>query len=369
METNKISFTLKLLDKNIKCHEHKSSIIAICAQKTCNNRPICVNCLVRNHFADHDQKNIIPLKDYLEKLDDYFYSIGQPENNNILLEAKTSFLDVLENFKQETNELVESVKNNIRDYFSYFEEPNSDPNTAENIYSQIEFNQDPISSLIEKISQIGVHYEVKNQLFKNNKNQSENLNTLNNLKLTEFISRIEGLSMTLKKKLILPDRLYFKSFNLTDEKIIKITYTDEGINFRKVDHQHANTFLVISNEHLDFSQIIVWRFKILNLPSRWLGLGILPRSKFKREGWNSTDLIGLNCDKYFLDRGNNQQGNQWEVCSQSVLTFTFNGPEQTLKIENTLPKFEVVAKNLDNQFEYCMALFFHYNNSEIILLK
>jgi hypothetical protein len=366
--TKLISFNNKILDKNPNCEEHKSPIIAICLQPICNSKPICVNCLIKNHFKEHDQNNIIPIKEYLEKLDEYFESQLENKDDTNLLDIKTTFLDVLQNFKQETDDLVETLKNNIFDHFSCYDESNIAKNITEKIYSKIIDQHDPITSLNNELSQLGISYESTKKQYNTSDKESKKDKILNKLKLEEFLNRIEDLNKNLRKKLYISNTFFFRTFNITDDKVIKITETSEGINFKKVD-QVSNTFLVISNEYLDFSKKIVWKVKPINLPSKWMGIGILPKDKFKREGWNSTDLIGLNCDRYYLDRGTNKNSIEWEVTTQSILAFSFDGPELTLKIENSNPKFEITAKNLDSRIQYCLALFFHYTNSEVLLLK
>lgn len=364
-----ISFNEKLLERNPPlCDEHQSVVIAICTESICNSKPICVNCLIQSHFKDHDQKNIIPLKEYLEKLDDYFESRLDRKDDLHLLETKTVYLDVLENFKQETDVLVETLKNNIYDHFSIYEDRLSNMNMTEKIYSNIFTENNPIISLCNELTRLDISFNPQNRQFNSiNKESNQNI-ILNDLKLAEFLTRVDELCKNLKKKLVIPSKHFFRTFNLSDDKIVKITETSEGINFKKVGNGFS-TFLVISNEHLDFKKTITWKIKPINLPSKWMGVGILPKDKFKREGWNSTDLIGLNCDKYYLDRGTNKSSGQWQVNTQSNLTFTFNGPEATLNIENSNPKFEVTAKSLDSNIEYCLALFFHYADSEILLMN
>jgi hypothetical protein len=370
MEKNILhSFSIKLQDINPLCQEHKSPYIAICINPNCHNLPVCVNCLIINHFKDHDQNNLIPIKEYLDKVDEYFLSkLGHEENIN-LMEIKTTLLDVLENFKYESDEIVESMKKNIFNEFSQYEEPNTSINISDRIYSSIIIRNDPIQSLMEELSKLEISFDPKKRKFGSTKTNSEKDKILKNLEINQFLEKLEDIIKGLKKKLtVFPSTFSFKTFNLSDDNVIKITETPEGINFKKIGSV-ATTYLVISNEHLDFSKIIIWRLKPINLPNRWMGIGILPRDKYKREGWNSTDLIGLNCDKYFLDRGNNQSGSRFEVTTQSVLTFTLNGPEFSLKIENCCPKFEITVQNLEPRLEYCLALFLHYPSSEIILMK
>ena len=227
MEKNILhSFSIKLQDINPLCQEHKSPYIAICINPNCHNLPVCVNCLIINHFKDHDQNNLIPIKEYLDKVDEYFLSkLGQEENIN-LMEIKTTLLDVLENFKYESDEIVESMKKNIFNEFSQYEEPNTSINISDRIFSSIIVKNDPIQSLKGELSQLEISFDPIKRKFESTKTNSEKDKILKNLEMNQFVEKLEDIIKGLKKKLtVFPSTFYFKTFNLADDNLIKITET------------------------------------------------------------------------------------------------------------------------------------------------
>jgi hypothetical protein len=369
MESNlkKSSLSIRLMDKHPVCEEHSLQVIAICLNETCKCDPICVNCLIDRHFVNHDKTHIIPLKEYLEKLDDYVDERSQSHVNSTLIQTKTELIDVLEYYKESCVELIESLKLKIINKFLEFEDTRGEQHLGDSIYAESVQGIFPVTKLVNYLSNNGIKFLVDKRVFQCAKENKEKEKILVSLGFQEFADRIDELTSIFKKKLIIRPSIYFRSFNIEDNKI-QITETQEGILLKKLDKE-LTTLLIISKETLDFNKVTQWKVKPIHLPSRWMGIGILPRDKFKREGWNSLDLIGLNCDKYYLDRGNNQSNSSWEVTTNSLLSFTFDGPQRTLKIENTEPGFSVVAKNLDPGLEYCLALFFHYTNSEVMILN
>lgn len=119
-----ISFQIEILDNNPICNIHNLPISAVCLQSNCNkNGGICINYLLNEHFEDHDKNNIITLKELLEQLDEFF--VKNNNNNNIfaeLLETKTIFIDVFENYKIRINEKVDLMKNLINEKFANYED-------------------------------------------------------------------------------------------------------------------------------------------------------------------------------------------------------------------------------------------------------
>ena len=375
MDNNYLNSNLlkTISELNPLCLIHNLPISAVCNRDDCLKKGgICINCLLESHFENHNKVDIRPLNEFLVSLDEYLLDFKG--YNSDMLELGADLLDILGDYRNNINNQIDTLKAKISDYLIIYENhAKSGAALMELLSSELSKNDkeqnNVINKLIDKLKGLQISYENKTNKFSYQSSEIEKRKLSAILDLNVFSKQLQETNENMIKRLqrnIIPDySTVFKNFN-GEPEVIKITLTPEGTYIKKISTK-VGTYLIISEEYLSWEKITQWKIKPIELPNRWLGIGIFPKSKFVREVWNSNELIGLNCDSYLIDRGDNPMAEQYKATTESIITFIFNGPKRTLTIEKTNPYMVYTAVSLDINEKYCLSIFFHYPGSEVLL--